>query len=180
MGRVSDHTTQCISLGLTPNISWVSTMYWEPCLAVMYLIRKEGKKGGLGIKSLSQTTGRSEKALVKPMRNPGAVILNEVVPFLNSGPKLEPLLISINALSMVGEGGRNMTYRSNRWRLHSLLGLPEAHSPCFPTPTQQQTSLSSGSPLEICHAPAELFPFLSQPRVWFVCRSSGALWPFGL
>ena len=140
---------------------------------------KGGEEGWIRYQE-SQTTGRSEKALVKPMRNPGAIILNEVVPLLNSGPKLEPLLISINALSTVGEGGRNMTYRSNRWRHYSLLGLPEAHSPCFSTPTQQQTSLSSGSPLEICHAPAELFPFLSQARVWFVCRSSGALWPFGL
>lgn len=113
----------------------------------------------------SQTIGKSEKALVKPMRNPGAIILSEGVPLLNSGPKLEPLLISINVLSMVGLGGRNMNYRSDRWRLHSLLRLPEAHSPCFPTPTQQQASLCSGSPLEVCHAPAELFPFLSQARV---------------
>lgn len=49
-------------------------MYWEPCLAVMCLIRREGKKGGLGIKSLRLQV---EKALVKPMRNPGAIILNE-------------------------------------------------------------------------------------------------------
>ena len=115
------------------------------------------------------------------MRNPGAIILSEGVPLLNSGPKLEPLLISINALSMVGSGGRNMNYRSDRWRLHSLLGLPEAHSPCFPTPTQQQASLCSGSPLEVCHAPAELLPFLSSQSPICVqeLRCFVTLWTLG-
>ena len=125
-------------------------MYWEPCLAVMCLIQREWKKGGLGSKSL-----RLQVSLRKPMRTPGAVILSGGVPLLNSGPKLEPLLISINALSMVGEGGRNITYKSSRWRLHSLLGLPEANSkPHF----AQEALLKSAMPLQSCS------PFSPKPE----------------